>query len=202
MTSYTASTSLPVAKEVMAGVGMGRVRGNSAGMRRYASENLTASARMRERASSSPNTTTTPSPVPSPGTTEGNSNMLAAQQGQGPRSPILPPPSPGGMGTRGLVDLGLAELGVLPVPVSPSSLLPVQRMGIVGERDSWDESFVSDYGKPLPPGLGIVGKGEVGGYFGNEEPKVGEEEEEERDVLDGLDGSDSDSSLDLHTPLP
>ena len=59
-----------------------------------------------------------------------------------------------------------------------------------GEEEVWDEdSFLSDYGVPVD---------QTGTPFelldGREEARLDRE-------LDG-DGSDSDSSLDLHTPLP
>ncbi|KAH9895641.1 hypothetical protein C8Q73DRAFT_643893 [Cubamyces lactineus] len=66
-----------------------------------------------------------------------------------------------------------------------SAMVPVE-----GEGDVWDEdSFVSDYGVPID---------ETGTPY---EMFDGEEEARLEKELDG-DGSDSDSSLDLHTPLP
>ncbi|KAI0324859.1 hypothetical protein GY45DRAFT_1375226 [Cubamyces sp. BRFM 1775] len=66
-----------------------------------------------------------------------------------------------------------------------SAMVPVE-----GEGEVWDEdSFVSDYGVPMD---------ETGTPY---EMFDGEEEARLDKELDG-DGSDSDSSLDLHTPLP
>ncbi|KAI0923119.1 hypothetical protein AcV5_009933 [Taiwanofungus camphoratus] len=73
-------------------------------------------------------------------------------------------------------------------PGSPSELAYMRNAG--GDDDSWnDDSFVSDYGVPLD---------DTGTPL-----EIFDQEEEERleRELEG-DGSDTDSSLDIHTPLP
>ncbi|EJF61904.1 hypothetical protein DICSQDRAFT_146709 [Dichomitus squalens LYAD-421 SS1] len=75
-------------------------------------------------------------------------------------------------------------------PESPSELAYEQTAMVPASREPWDEdSFVTDYGVPVD---------ETGTPYdildGDEEARLDRE-------LDG-DGSDSDSSLDLHTPLP
>ncbi|KAI1793666.1 hypothetical protein LXA43DRAFT_971701 [Ganoderma leucocontextum] len=77
-----------------------------------------------------------------------------------------------------------------PRPVSPSELAYAQTAMAHEPPESWNEdSFASDYGVPLD---------ETGTPYdvvdGDEEARLDRE-------LDG-DGDDSDSSLDLHTPLP